>query len=47
MRCFFPQELDLLVRSLGFRVEAKFGDFERKPFASGDMKQVVVCSSRS
>jgi len=47
MRCFFPRELDLLVRSLGFRVEAKFGDFEGKPFASGDVKQVVVCSSRS
>lgn len=43
LRCFFPQELDLLVRAHGFVIEHKFGNFERKPFASGDMKQVVVC----
>jgi hypothetical protein len=43
MRCFFPQELDLLVRRGGFVIEQKFGNFERKEFASGDMKQVVVC----
>jgi SAM-dependent methyltransferase len=43
LRCFFPQELDLLVRSQGFEIVKKFGNFERKPFASGDMKQVVIC----
>jgi len=43
MRCFFPQELDLLVRWGGFQIENKFGSFERKEFASGDMKQVMVC----
>jgi SAM-dependent methyltransferase len=43
LRCFFPQELDLLVRANGFEIEQKYGNFERKPFASGDMKQVVVC----
>ena len=43
MRCFFPQELDLLVRHHGFRIEEKFGNFERNPFASKDPKQVVVC----
>jgi SAM-dependent methyltransferase len=43
MRCFFPQEMDLLVRHHGFAIEEKFGNFERKPFASGDPKQVVVC----
>ncbi len=46
LRCFFPQELDLLVRSQGFEIEAKCGNFERKPFASGDQKQVVVCRSK-
>ena len=46
VRCFFPQELDLLVRANGFEIEEKFGNFERKPFASGDMKQVAVCKSR-
>ena len=43
MRCFFPQELDLLVRANGFAIEEKFSNFERKPFAGGGMKQVVVC----
>lgn len=44
VRCFFPQELDLLVRTNGFEIEQKHGNFERKPFTSGDMKQIVVCS---
>jgi SAM-dependent methyltransferase len=43
LRSFFPQELDLLVRSQGFEIVEKFGNFERKPFGSGDPKQVVVC----
>jgi SAM-dependent methyltransferase len=46
VRCFFPQELDLLVRANGFEIEEKFGNFDRRPFASGDMKQVVVCKVR-
>jgi len=32
MSCFFPQELDMLVRAQGFEIEAKYGSFERKPF---------------
>jgi SAM-dependent methyltransferase len=47
LRCFFPQELDLLVRTNGFEIEETFGNFERKSFASGDMKQVVVCKERT
>ena len=43
LRSFFPQELDLLVRSQGFEIVEKFGNFECKPFASGDPKQIVVC----
>jgi SAM-dependent methyltransferase len=43
MRCFFPKELDLLVRSQGFEIVEKFGNFERKAFGSGDPKQVMVC----
>ena len=43
LRSFFPQELDLLVRSQGFEIVEKFGTFERKTFGSGDPKQVVVC----
>ncbi|HWX93001.1 MAG TPA: class I SAM-dependent methyltransferase [Terriglobales bacterium] len=47
MRCLFPQELDLLVRSQGFEIVHKFGNFERKPLASGDPKQVVVCRANT
>jgi SAM-dependent methyltransferase len=47
MRCFFPQELDLLVRAQGFEIEAKYGSFEREPFISGAQKQVVVCVEKS
>jgi len=43
LRSFFPQELDLLVRSQGFEIVEKFGTFERKVFGSGDPKQVVRC----
>jgi SAM-dependent methyltransferase len=43
LRSFFPQELDLLVRSQGFEIMDKFGNFERKAFGSGDPKQVLVC----
>jgi SAM-dependent methyltransferase len=46
MRCFFPQELDLIVRSQGFEMVEKYGNFERKQFGSGDPKQVVVCQLR-
>jgi SAM-dependent methyltransferase len=46
LRCFFPEELNLLVRSLGFEIESKLGSFDEKPFASGDAKQVVVCRVR-
>jgi SAM-dependent methyltransferase len=45
MRCFFPEELDLLVRSQRFEIEAKYGSFEREPFISGAQKQIVVCRS--
>jgi len=43
LRCFFPQEIDLLVRSQGFAILEKFGTFERKPFASREPKQIVIC----
>ena len=47
VRCFFPQELDLLVGANGSHIEEKYGNFERKPFASGDMKQIVVCRPKT
>lgn len=43
-RCFFPQELNLLVEHVGFKILEKFGDFSGKRFSNGDSKQVVVCT---
>ena len=28
LRCFFPCELDLILAHFGFRLEAKYGDFD-------------------
>jgi SAM-dependent methyltransferase len=41
MRIFFPQELDALLRASGFDIEAKYGDFDESPFASGSPKQII------
>lgn len=46
MRCFYPQELDILLKYNGFKVLHKFGDFEGKEFASGSTKQIFVCQKR-
>jgi SAM-dependent methyltransferase len=43
MRCFYPLEMDAILRYNGFRVVAKYGDFSRHPFTSASMKQVYVC----
>ena len=43
LRCFFPQELDLLLQCNGFSIVEKFGTFQRKPFTKGDPKQIVIC----
>lgn len=43
MRLFFPQELDALLTLSGFEIEAKYGDYDRCPFASDTPKQLTVC----
>ncbi len=43
IRMYFPQELDALLKYNGFEVVEKYGDFDGKPFESGDNYQVVVC----
>jgi SAM-dependent methyltransferase len=43
MRCFFPQELDLLCRHAGWRVVEKLGSYEGEPFGAGAPQQIVVC----
>lgn len=42
MRIFFPQELDALLRAAGFKIEAKYGDFNASPFTSQSPKQIVL-----
>jgi cyclopropane fatty-acyl-phospholipid synthase-like methyltransferase len=42
-RVFFPQELDAMLRSAGFRILGKFGSFGVTPFVSGCDRQLVLC----
>jgi len=44
MRQFFPQELDGLFEYNGFRIEAKYGDFDESAFSGDSPKQIVVAS---
>lgn len=44
LRMYFPQELDALLNYNGFRIDDKYGSFERKPFASEAKTQLFVCS---
>lgn len=43
IRMYFPQELEALLKYNGFEVVEKYGDFDGKPFESGDNYQVLVC----
>jgi len=43
MRCFYPLEMDALLKYNGFRVLAKYGGYDKRPFDSSSMKQVYVC----
>jgi ubiquinone/menaquinone biosynthesis C-methylase UbiE len=44
MRQFFPQELDALFEFNGFRIEAKYGDFDESGFTGAAPKQIIVAS---
>ncbi len=43
LRCFYPQELDMLLHYNRFEVLEKLGQFSGAPFAAGFGKQIVVC----
>jgi SAM-dependent methyltransferase len=45
-RKFFPAELEALVHSCGFAVEARFGDFEGAPLDGDAESQLLVCRAR-
>lgn len=44
MRCYYPLELELLLKYNGFRILHKFGTFEEEPFVEESKKQIFVCS---
>ena len=44
MRCFFPQEMDAILRYSNFNIVHKFGDFERGVFMDDSEKQIYVCT---
>ncbi|MBI5622339.1 MAG: class I SAM-dependent methyltransferase [Elusimicrobia bacterium] len=46
MRCFYPLELDALLKYNGFEVLRKYGSFKKEPFSSGSLKQIYVCRKR-
>ncbi len=43
LRIFFPKELDALLKYNGFKINAKFGDFDQTPFTSDSRRQIFVC----
>jgi SAM-dependent methyltransferase len=43
MRCFYPLELEALLKYNGFRVLGKYGDYAKAPFTAASMKQIFVC----
>ena len=45
MRIYFPQELDVLLRYNGFKIEAKLGDYDETPFTSESPKQLIICNT--
>jgi ubiquinone/menaquinone biosynthesis C-methylase UbiE len=44
LRMLFPDELESNLRSSGFRIEEKYGDYGRQPFGPNSPKQIVVAS---
>lgn len=44
MRCFFPLEMDAVLKYTGWRVLEKYGDYDRSPFVSTSPKQLYVCA---
>jgi ubiquinone/menaquinone biosynthesis C-methylase UbiE len=42
MRCFFPQEMDALLKYNGFEVVEKFGNYNQAPFGSAFSKQIYI-----
>ena len=46
LRMIFPQELDAILNYNGFKVDAKYGEFDQKPFSSDSNYQIFVCHQK-
>ena len=44
MRCYYPLELDACLRYNGWKIESKYGDFDKSPFDNLSPKQICLCS---
>ena len=43
MRCFYPLEMDALLKYNGFEILRKYGSFRKESFRSESLKQIYVC----
>ncbi len=43
LKIFFPQELDALLKYNGFKIKAKYGNFDLTPFTSDSRRQIFIC----
>jgi len=46
MRCFYPLEMDALLKYNGFVILKKYGSFKKEPFRSESLKQIHICRAR-
>ena len=44
LRMFFPQELEAILQLSGFRIDTKYGDFDRQPFGPASTRQIIFAS---
>lgn len=44
MRCFYPLEMDALLKYNGFKVLCKYGSYDKKPFTAASTKQIYICA---
>lgn len=43
MRCFYPQELSVLLKANGFIIETCYGGYDYSQFCSQSSKQILIC----
>lgn len=46
MRCFYPLEMDAMLRYNGLEIHHKFGSFDEAPFEAASTKQIYVCRAK-